>query len=76
MILFLSIVLSRNFPSSAILLDLYDYCFWIIVVTLQELLRDAFSKMIHSFVDVDNSAPAATKVLQKMVSSLTWSVLF
>ena len=52
-------------------LDLYDYCFWIIVVTLQELLRDAFSKMIHSFVDVDNSAPAATKVPQKMVSPLT-----
>ena len=39
-------------------------------VTLQELLRDALSKMTHSFVDVDNSVPATTKVHQKTASHL------
>ena len=40
-------------------------------MTLQEIMRDALSEMINSFIDVDDAVPASTKVHQKTVSPLT-----
>ena len=51
-------------------LYLYDDSFWIVLVTLQESMRDALSKMVLSFVDVDDGALATPMVLQKTVSPL------